>query len=1124
MASNINGAAFASRAAQLRNSIISNTITDASTAWNKVKNAETAAKEEINNIEATDRANTIRINAELQTQAQGFIMTADKGAAEEKKKYAKFNNPEGLASLLNKAIENGTIDPKSFNSYTYDGKKRVTIPGLANAINDLIDNKDKNGNITGQVYYDNAVVIQKALDQIKNQSMTETDINAYISSETTRIEQESRKNIDKLTAEASESLPTMIGSAKTVEDLKKIEQELSDEQLNQKYDDSEITYKALIENQKAALKLKEIQFNQDSAEQKRTNLAWQYNNILDKESSNLEKLQKQNELLYQTESDRTNNLNDQVASLQASHDANKALLDQAKNINDENITAWKNQVEMSNLTGSEFSVTIGDEKYTWTDILTNVQNGKISYADAIDAMRTALFNAGYSLESIETTMSGFIPLLQTGLTAIKDVTEAESKFIESGAALAEKQIDKAYRKFKELSEIAEIVQSNNEFARSLEQDNYGLITNTYLSDFQINSMAIAELQNKMSDNQNELNELLNKINRTEEDNIKIQDLKVSLGERLQELQSLTLSAQEALTSIAQTRLDLAAAISDEYAKQANYLDAMRASLNHHISLMKMIKGENFYNAEVSGDILSRTQSIQELRENQAAAMEAAYKAAIGTELEQEALENWLSALKEYESALEDTMEAVQDKFEAVIHSAFQSFTNELAGGEWAAAADKWNWQYEFENQYLSGLEREMEISNVAIDFRKAINNTADIKHQQQLATIYQQQLDILEQKNRITKTDIDLAEKRLAVEQARIALENAQNDTSKMRLTRGADGSYSYQYVADEDNILDKMKAYNSARQELQQLERSHVNDIVSAIANIEELFAKLQETTSQEEFDEIWGRISTAVGALQDMSIGTDLNKLIDINSPLAQMIQNISDGTFEDALAKAKDKILDSAGKTWELTEKIQQASEKAQDSVGKAVDSGLALSETKVKELKDQVDDIDKNLKDTYETLKNTFDTLKNNSLIIAQNFMAAAAAMNGINLNDFGLKVDIDSDTDAVKVNTIGLAGVANGESAIGGLKDLAYSLPEFQLINTVVDNLTGIIDKLPSNKTVITFNGDMTFPNVDLNRLENMLTDTANQALIRNGQDGFGQSYIPIVEPPVRPASSIFNFK
>jgi len=65
------------------------------------------------------------------------------------------------------------------------------------------------------------------------------------------------------------------------------------------------------------------------------------------------------------------------------------------------------------------------------------------------------------------------------------------------------------------------------------------------------------------------------------------------------------------------------------------------------------------------------------------------------------------------------------------------------------------------------------------------------------------QLKILREKDNLTQYDIDRAKAALEVEKARMALEDARYNKTKMRLRRDSQGNYTYQYVADEEKLDD---------------------------------------------------------------------------------------------------------------------------------------------------------------------------------------------------------------------------------------------------------------------------------------------------------------------------------
>jgi len=89
------------------------------------------------------------------------------------------------------------------------------------------------------------------------------------------------------------------------------------------------------------------------------------------------------------------------------------------------------------------------------------------------------------------------------------------------------------------------------------------------------------------------------------------------------------------------------------------------------------------------------------------------------------------------------------------------------------------------------------------DYQKEILATTDTKVQQRLNALRTEELKMLEAKDTLTDTDIKRAEARLALEKAQLELENSRNAKTSMRLMRGADGTYSYQYVANENKVLE---------------------------------------------------------------------------------------------------------------------------------------------------------------------------------------------------------------------------------------------------------------------------------------------------------------------------------
>jgi len=104
------------------------------------------------------------------------------------------------------------------------------------------------------------------------------------------------------------------------------------------------------------------------------------------------------------------------------------------------------------------------------------------------------------------------------------------------------------------------------------------------------------------------------------------------------------------------------------------------------------------------------------------------------------------------------------------------------------------------DQYLDTINASFAIRELETKFQNAINDTdfKNVKAQKQIRDLMGDQLSYLKSKEKLTQYDVDRAEKLLEIEQARIALEEAQSSKTSMQLKRDAQGNYSYEYVADQ--------------------------------------------------------------------------------------------------------------------------------------------------------------------------------------------------------------------------------------------------------------------------------------------------------------------------------------
>ena len=111
------------------------------------------------------------------------------------------------------------------------------------------------------------------------------------------------------------------------------------------------------------------------------------------------------------------------------------------------------------------------------------------------------------------------------------------------------------------------------------------------------------------------------------------------------------------------------------------------------------------------------------------------------------------------------------------------------------------------------------------------------------------QLGILRNKEKVSQYDVDRAEKLLQVEQARMALQDAQSAKTTMRLKRDSQGNYSYQYVADNNAVDDARDNLAQAQNDLYNFDKeryqSVLDDMLNAWKDFQSDYKDILEDTS---------------------------------------------------------------------------------------------------------------------------------------------------------------------------------------------------------------------------------------------------------------------------------------
>ena len=201
---------------------------------------------------------------------------------------------------------------------------------------------------------------------------------------------------------------------------------------------------------------------------------------------------------------------------------------------------------------------------------------------------------------------------------------------------------------------------------------------------------------------------------------------------------------------------------------------------------------------------------------------------------QEANEQWLDAwqntLEQAKAMFEQAMEDIQKNYNTTMSVTFGSLDY------LQAAYDR---QKEIDKQYIPDFDRLYELSKLSRNISAAIDDTDNIKGKQKLREL-QKEINKLQSNGvRLSEYDVKVLEKKFELEQARLALDDAHNAKSQVRLQRDANGNWGYVYTANEDEIAKAEQEYEDKLHEYQVLNAEYLEKLQDEALQVQQTWAE---------------------------------------------------------------------------------------------------------------------------------------------------------------------------------------------------------------------------------------------------------------------------------------------
>lgn len=457
------------------------------------------------------------------------------------------------------------------------------------------------------------------------------------------------------------------------------------------------------------------------------------------------------------------------------------------------------------------------------------------------------------------------------------------------------------------------------------------------------------------------------------------------------------NVKELVDEIHQALLNTFDDIDDRMQEQIQYYETISNTLEHDMKLVELVYGEEafgrlelYYN-EQEKNFNNQLEFQRAQMDFWKAQMDSLEK---GSDEWESARDKWLDAIENWQSLVETAIENLTDKYLNAIQKIFQELNNQVSNGKGLDFLNtEWELVQKHAEEYLDTINTTYGIQQLQNKYLDAMNNTDNIRYQQRLNELMKQEVDDLKARDRLTQYDLDRAELKYQIALKQIALEEAQQNKSTMRLKRDSQGNYTYQYVSDDDQVqkvqeelsdlynqlynldvdrytgnLDQLyeiwmeyqekmaeaAAINDpeARLQKEQLLTQQYGDLINGIVDQnEQLKRNLYESTFLE-LEDLYGKQAEIV---QDFLDNQDDAMSLLVNgwaSGLQEMADQIyADGGFEPTYEQALADIVEATKEYEDSLVELQDKAKVTFDNLGEDVDE----VQTKVEKLKDKTNEL-------------------------------------------------------------------------------------------------------------------------------------------------------------------------
>lgn len=219
-----------------------------------------------------------------------------------------------------------------------------------------------------------------------------------------------------------------------------------------------------------------------------------------------------------------------------------------------------------------------------------------------------------------------------------------------------------------------------------------------------------------------------------------------------------------------------------------------------------------------------------------------------------AMETAADAEEQLFSSVESALESAASQLETALQRAAKAVEDTLTGivGGFEELTRQMDLTSKKQEEYLTKTNQGYELNKMQRTLSKDIDKTDSKSAKAKLAN-FSKELRALQEKDKLSNLELEIAQKKYDLLKAQIALEESQNAKSTVRLTRDNEGNYGYVYVANEEKIEEAAQAVEDANNKLYNTQLEATNDYGQKyLSTVQEYKQALQELYESDEFKEL--------------------------------------------------------------------------------------------------------------------------------------------------------------------------------------------------------------------------------------------------------------------------------